>query len=412
MSVGRPDQERAVTASPARAPLLLLVAATSLGPLTINIFIPSMPGLARDFATDYATVQLTLTLYLIGIGVGQLLWGPVSDRHGRRPVMIAGLGVYTVGSALCLVAPSIELLVVGRVIQSVGGCAGLVTARTILRDVYERNRAASMLAYVTVGMVLAPMLAPTIGGYLEGWFGWRTAFAVLLVLGLALVGWSFARLVETHHARSTSLGLRSMLASCAVLIRHRAFCGYALQISMGFAIYMTFLAAAPYIMLEAYGYTPAAMGPWFILVGGCYALGNFAAGRLSQRKGVDRMIAVGLAIQVVGVAIGLALALGGVDHPLALFGPVGIMSIGQGLTIPNGTVGAVSIELTRAGAAAGLAGFLTMALGAPASYLGGTIADGGTLPVMIVILVATVLAIVSHVAGVVGARNEASRGAL
>jgi DHA1 family bicyclomycin/chloramphenicol resistance-like MFS transporter len=410
MSVGRPDLDHAVTAKPTRAPLVLLVAATSLGPLTINIFIPSMPGLARDFATDYATVQLTLTLYLIGIGVGQLLWGPVSDRHGRRPVMIAGLGVYTVGSALCLIAPSIELLVAGRVVQSVGGCAGLVMARTILRDVYERDRAASMLAYVTVGMVLAPMLAPTIGGYLDGWFGWRTAFMLLLGLGIALVGWCVALLPETHHARSTVLGLGSMLASFAVLIRRRAFCGYAFQISMGFAIYMTFLAAAPYIMLEGHGYTPEAMGPWFIVVGGCYACGNFAAGRLSQREGVDRMIAAGLAIQVVGVAVGLALALGGIDHPLALFGPIGIMSIGQGLTIPNGTVGAVGIEPARAGAAAGLAGFLTMALGAPASYLGGAIADGGTLPVMIVILGATALAIVSHVVGVVGARSQTSRG--
>jgi DHA1 family bicyclomycin/chloramphenicol resistance-like MFS transporter len=267
-----------------------------------------------------------------------------------------------------------------------------------------------MLAYVTVGMVLAPMLAPTIGGYLDGWFGWRTAFMLLLGLGIALVGWCVALLPETHHARSTVLGLGSMLASFAVLIRRRAFCGYAFQISMGFAIYMTFLAAAPYIMLEGHGYTPEAMGPWFIVVGGCYACGNFAAGRLSQREGVDRMIAAGLAIQVVGVAVGLALALGGIDHPLALFGPIGIMSIGQGLTIPNGTVGAVGIEPARAGAAAGLAGFLTMALGAPASYLGGAIADGGTLPVMIVILGATALAIVSHVVGVVGARSQTSRG--
>lgn len=396
---------RPLPSKPPRAPLALLIAATSLGPLTINIFIPSMPGLARDFATDYATVQLTLTLYLIGIGVGQLLWGPVSDRHGRRPVMIAGLGVYTAGSLLCLAAPSIELLVAGRVIQSVGGCAGLVMARTILRDVYERDRAASMLAYVTVGMVLAPMVAPTVGGYLDAWFGWRAAFAVLLTTGAVMVAWSALGLAETHHARSSELALASMIASFARLMRVRRFQGYAFQVSMGFAIYMAFLTAAPFIMLERYDYTPAAMGPWFILVGACYALGNFAAGRLSQRRGVDRMIAAGLAIQCIGVALGLGLALGGADHPHALFGPVGVMSIGQGLCIPNGTIGAVSTDPARAGAAAGLAGFLTMAVGAPASYLGGAIADGGTLPVMVAILGFTVLAIASHVVGVVMARR-------
>lgn len=388
--------------SPAPRPsLLLLIAATSLGPLTINIFIPSMPGLARDFATDYATVQLTLTLYLIGIGVGQLVWGPVSDRWGRRPVMILGLAVYTLGSALCLIAPSIESLVVGRVVQAVGGCAGLVMARTILRDVYERDRAASMLAYVTVGMVLAPMVAPTVGGYLDAWFGWRTAFAVLLGVGAATVAASVATLAETHHARTAFAGVGAMVLGFVALLRRRVFCGYAFQISMGFAVYMTFLAAAPYIMLETFGFTPEAMGPYFILVGGCYAFGNLLAGRLSQRAGIDRMIALGLAIQVVGVTGGIGLVLAGWHSPFALFAPVGVASIGQGLCIPNGTVGAVSIDPARAGAAAGLAGFLTMALGAPASYLGGVIAHGGTLPVLLAILGATVLAIASHVAGVV-----------
>jgi DHA1 family bicyclomycin/chloramphenicol resistance-like MFS transporter len=386
---------------PLRPPLLLLIAATSLGPLTINIFIPSMPGLARDFATDYATVQLTLTLYLIGIGAGQLVWGPMSDRFGRRPVMIAGLGVFTAGSLFCLLAPSIEALVAGRVVQAIGGCAGLVMARTILRDVYARERAASMLAYVTVGMVLAPMLAPTIGGYLDAWFGWRASFAVLLAVGLATVAATVVTLAETHHARSVFAGVGAMTLGFVALLRRRVFCGYAFQVAMGFAVYMTFLAAAPYLMLETFGYTPEAMGPYFIVVGGCYAFGNLVAGRISQRLGVDRMIGLGLTIQIVGMAGGIGLALAGWDGPFGLFAPVGVASIGQGFCIPNGTVGAVSVDPTRVGAAAGLAGFLTMALGAPASYLGGVIAPGGTLPVLLAILVLTVLAVASHVAGVV-----------
>ncbi|MEX2648031.1 MAG: multidrug effflux MFS transporter [Alphaproteobacteria bacterium] len=390
-----------MTAAPPRAPIVLLIAATSLGPLTINIFIPSMPGLARHFATDYATVQLTLTLYLIGIGAGQLVWGPVSDRWGRRPVMIVGLAVFTVGTLLCLAAGSIETLIGGRIVQAVGGCAGLVMARAILRDVYERGRAASMLAYVTMGMVLAPMIAPTVGGYLDAWFGWRAAFALLLAIGAILLAASVRSLAETHRARVRFAGLGAMLAGFAALLRRRVFCGFAFQISMGFCVYMTFLAAAPYIMLEGFGLTPEAMGPYFILVGGAYAFGNLVAGRISQRLGVERMISAGLVIQVVGVAAGLTLALAGWHDPLGLFAPVALSSIGQGFAIPNGTVGAVSVDPTRAGTAAGLAGFLTMAFGAPASYLGGALAPGGTLPVMIALAGATVLGIVFHVGGVI-----------
>jgi DHA1 family bicyclomycin/chloramphenicol resistance-like MFS transporter len=379
---------------------VLLVAATSLGPLTINIFIPSMPGLARDFATDYATVQLTLTLYLIGIGVGQLMWGPVSDRHGRRPVLIAGLTLYTLATLVCTLAPSIEVLIGGRIVQSIGGCAGIVMARAILRDVYDRARAASMLAYVTTGMVLAPMVAPTAGGYLDAWFGWRSSFALLLVVGAVLVAFTVTRLAETNVKRTVFTGVVSMLAAFVALLRQRTFCGYAFQVAMGFCVYMTFLTAAPYIMMELYGFTPETMGPHFILVGGAYALGNLIAGRMSQRVGVDRMIALGLAIQVVGVAVGLGLALAGLHHALVLFGPVAVMSVGQGFTIPNGTVGAVSVDPTRAGTAAGFAGFLTMALGAPASYLGGIVAHGGVAPVMVVILAAVAVGIACHVVGV------------
>ena len=176
-----------MTASGARPPLLILVLATAIGGISLNIFIPSMPGLARYFATDIATVQLTLTLYLAGIAAGQLVYGPLSDHYGRRPLMLAGLGLYAVSALVASLAQSIEVLILGRIAQALGGCAGIVITRAIIRDVYDRDRGASVLGYVTMAMTIAPAMAPVIGGYLDHWVGWRAGLWVLTAYGALLL---------------------------------------------------------------------------------------------------------------------------------------------------------------------------------------------------------------------------------
>ena len=158
---------------PDKPPLLILVLATAVGPMAINIFLPSMPRLEVDLSTSYAMVQLTLSLYLVGLAVAQLAYGPLSDRYGRRPLMITGVCIFLVGTVICIVAPSITILIIGRVLQAIGGCAGVVLGRAIVRDMYDRDKSASMLAYITMSMVVAPMLSPTIGGLIDEYYGWR-----------------------------------------------------------------------------------------------------------------------------------------------------------------------------------------------------------------------------------------------
>src|SRR5690606_20851902 len=166
-----------------RPSLAILIAVTALGPMALNIFIPAMPGMTAVFGVDYGTIQLTLTLYLVGLAVAQLFMGPLSDRFGRRPVLLGGIGLFLAGSLAAALAPSIEALIVARIVQAVGGCAGIVLGRAIVRDTHSREASASMIGYITMVMVVAPMLAPLIGGYLDSWFGWRATFITVLAVG-------------------------------------------------------------------------------------------------------------------------------------------------------------------------------------------------------------------------------------
>src|SRR5918995_517364 len=181
--------------------IALLIGVAAVSPLGINMYLPSMPGMARAFGVDYTTIQLTLSLYLAAMAVGQFIRGSLSQRFGRRPVLLIGLLVFVLGSFICLSAQNVGVLIVGRVVQAVGGCAGITLSRAIVRDLYGRNQVASMIAYVTMGMAVAPMIAPTIGGLLETFFGWRASFAFLVGFGGLALLFAYWRLRETNHSR-------------------------------------------------------------------------------------------------------------------------------------------------------------------------------------------------------------------
>lgn len=354
-----------------RPSVAILVAVSALGPLALNIFMPSMPGLARQFGVEYGTVQLTLTLYLIGLSVAQLAYGPLSDRYGRRPALLWGLSIYLIGSIVSAAAPSIELLVLGRLLQAIGGCAGLVLGRAIIRDIYDRDRSAAMIGYVTMAMAVAPMLSPAIGGYLDTLFGWRASFIFCSFAGVAVLVWVAAILPETLMQPGGGEGMTAMLRSYAGLIRSPAFCGYALQTAFTSGVFFAFIAGAPFVVVTLLGLPPSSYGLWFIVVSAGYLAGNFLTGRFAVRFGVDRMIAAGAAVGLLGtVALALTGWLGLLSLP-AIFLPMAVVALANGLTLPNGTAGAVSVNPRAAGAAAGLSGALQMLTGAGAALLVG-----------------------------------------
>lgn len=379
-----------MTPSGRRPPILLLVLATAIGGLSMNIFIPSMPGLVRYFDTDIATVQLTLTLYLAGIAVGQLLYGPLSDHYGRRPLMLAGVGLYAASAIAASLAQSIELLILARIAQAFGGCAGMVITRAIIRDVFDRDRAASVLGYVTMAMTIAPAMAPVLGGYLDLWFGWRAGLWVLAGYGAVLFAGCYFFQTETLKEPQPTIGVMPILRSYQVLLRRPAFLGFAFGTGFSTACFFSFLAGAPYLMIEVLQRPPSDYGIWFVIVSFGYFIGNFLTGRLSARLGVDRMVMLGAGLVLAGGGSMLVHALTLPLAPAGIFVPAMMIAMGNGVGQPNGIAGAISVDPTRAGAASGIVGFMQMSFGAV-----GTVVIGHTLgsTLMPVALTITALAI-------------------
>lgn len=379
-----------MTPSGRRPPILLLVLATAIGGLSMNIFIPSMPGLVRYFDTDIATVQLTLTLYLAGIAVGQLLYGPLSDHYGRRPLMLAGVGLYAASAIAASLAQSIDLLILARIAQAFGGCAGMVITRAIIRDVFDRDRAASVLGYVTMAMTIAPAMAPVLGGYLDLWFGWRAGLWVLAGYGAVLFAGCYFFQTETLKEPQPTIGVMPILRSYQVLLRRPAFLGFAFGTGFSTACFFSFLAGAPYLMIEVLQRPPSDYGIWFVIVSFGYFIGNFLTGRLSARLGVDRMVMLGAGLVLAGGGSMLVHALTLPLAPAGIFVPAMMIAMGNGVGQPNGIAGAISVDPTRAGAASGIVGFMQMSFGAV-----GTVVIGHTLgsTLMPVALTITALAI-------------------
>jgi MFS transporter, DHA1 family, multidrug resistance protein len=375
--------------------IALLVAVSAVSPLGINMYLPSMPGMARAFSVDFTTIQLTLSLYLAAMALGQLIIGPLSDRFGRRPVLLIGLTAFVAGSLICFLAQNVSLLIFGRVVQAMGGSAGITLSRAIVRDLFGRNQVASMIGYVTMGMAVAPMIAPTIGGVLDTYFGWRASFAFLIVFGGSALLFAVWQLYETNHNRGSADSARELLRRYGSLFRSRLFWGYTLATSLVSAVFFAFLAGAPYVTIELMGRSPAEYGFYFAIVPSGYILGNFITGRFAVRVGSNRMILAGTIVVMASVAAMAAVFATGTMHPSALFGPMFFIGAGNGLVLPSGIAGAVSVKPDLAGAAAGLAGSLQIGFGALVAPFVGATLDTTVWPLITIMTVCSLFAAAS-----------------
>lgn len=388
-----------------RPSLAVLIAISCVGPMALNVYVPSMPQIQADFGTDDATIQLTLSLYLVAVAVSQLIYGPLSDRHGRRPIVLLGLGLFVLGSALAAVSPNIETLIAARILQACGGSAGLVLARAVVRDLFDRTRAASMLGYMTMTMVLVPMVSPMIGGWLDMLFSWRASFTFAALVGIAVMALAWARLYESNHNRTGDRGLSTFVAGYPELLKSPAFLGYASASALTISIYMAFLGVAPFLMVGVLGQTPAQYGLYFILPAFCYAAGNFMAGRFSEKFGIDRMIRWGNLIVLAScVMMAIWIPFFGLS-PLALFVPMATISIGQGMALPNCMAGGVSVNPARAGAASGLMGASQLGYSAIVTTVLGGLGTSAATPYVIYALAAAALAPLCHQAAMVFAKK-------
>lgn len=343
----------------------VLALLTAVGPLAIDMYLPSLPHLTAALGASPPEGQLTLSAFLVGFAGGQVIYGPLSDAKGRKPVLIGSLALFTFGSALCAAAPTIETLIVARFVQALGGAGPVVLARSIVRDLYSGGRAARELARMATILGLIPAVAPLIGGVLENAFSWRATFVVLtLVLGLEMLVVAIF-LPETIRAKATgAISPRTVLASFGVLLRHRGFLAYLGLTAIAFAGLFAYISTSSFILQSIYGLSAVAYGAAFAIGVIGFIGGTLAAGPLVKRGGLDGAIGTGTAALALGGLLMLALVTLGPKTPFAVMIPMMVYMFGVGLVMPQAMAAALQPFPERAGAASSLVGFAQMATGA------------------------------------------------
>jgi MFS transporter, DHA1 family, multidrug resistance protein len=377
---------------------VLLTALVAIGSFSVSIYTPSMPALVEDFHTRPAMVKLTLSLFLVGFAAAQLVYGPLSDRLGRRPVLVAGLAIYVIGSIACVAAPSIEAMIAARFLQAVGACAGPVLGRAVVRDVHGREGTARVLAWIGAATTLSPAIGPTLGGSMHVWFGWRANFVLLAVFGAVLLGTAWRLLGETNRQLDpVAIHVVAMADNYRRLLTDRRYLGYMLSGSCIYAGLYSWIAAAPFLFVERLGFSPDRYGALTIVTTGSYIGGSVVAARLTQRAGLDRMILIGCALAAIGAGSMVLLALAVALSAATLIGPMMLFSFGMGLVLANAMAGGLLPFPRMAGIASALLGFAQMALAALATMLVAALPPVSAVSMSGVILLLATAGFASHV---------------
>ncbi len=376
-----------------------LTALVAYGPISTDLYLPSLPAMQQAFGTDIAAVQLTLTAFVWGFAVAQLAYGPLSDRFGRRPVLLGGLVIYLVASLGCLAATTIEGLIAGRFLQALGACAGPVLGRAVVRDLYGPVDSGRMLAYMGTAMALIPAAAPSLGGVLEVAFGWRANFVALAVFGALVLGLTWFALPESHFERDAEATRpRRVLSNFATLLRHRAYLACTLAVSAAFAGLFAFISGSPFVLIEVLGLPPERFGLGFLAAVVGFMGGSFLSGRLLPRFGSARLVTAGCALCLAGGLGMLVPALLGIATLASVLVPCWLYFSGAGLAIPVGFAAALAPFPRMAGAASSLLGFLQMGLGGVAGMLVGHFHDGSPRPMALVMALGGAVALMACLA--------------
>jgi MFS transporter, DHA1 family, multidrug resistance protein len=371
---------------------MLIVALTASGTMAMHILVPSLPAMATDLRISAGQAQLTITIYLIGLAIGQLIHGPLSDRFGRRPVLLAALTVYTLAGIAALLAQGAATLILARVFQSLGGCAGLVLGRAIIRDTMPPREAASRLGLVNLVMSLSPAAAPLIGGMVTVAFGWRAIFALLAFLGTATLLAAWLYLPETAAPGSATGGFTAMLRSYPRLLRSARFRGYAVAGAASTTAFYAFMAASPFIFVDVLHQPTERVGMYYLALMLGLSLGSILASRLVLHVNADRLLRGAISVAGIG-ALGLFMVtvtgyLGVGTVLVCMF----VFMLGAGTASPLALTAAISTQPGIVGAASGLYGFNQMAYGAICTLIVSIWHESAAFPAAAVLLASAVLA--------------------
>lgn len=351
-----------------------LIAVAGVSALAMNIFLPSMPEMARHFGTTAGVMNLSIAGYLGVNALLQLAIGPVADRIGRRPVILAGLVLFILASLGCMFAPTVEVFLFCRMVQAIVAVCFAVS-RAMIRDMVPPEEAASMIGYVTMGMAVVPTIGPAIGGELDRAFGWQASFAALALAGIAVLAMCFADLGETQMRGPKAPATRG---GTVELLRSPRFWGYCMATALCSGAFFAYLGGAPFVGSTVFGLTPGQLGYFIGLPALGYALGNFLSGRFSRRTGIDRMVLWGAMITAGSTALSLALTYIDLTNAWTFFGLMTFVGVGNGMVIPNATSGMLSVRPHLAATASGLGGAMMLGGGAALSALAGALVNAGS----------------------------------
>lgn len=358
-----------------RGLIILLTALVAMGPMSVTLYLPSMPALGIEFQADAGLVQRSFTIFLAGFAAAQLVYGPLADRFGRRPVLVGGLLVYIAGSLACALSGSIGVFLLSRLLQGLGACVGPVVARAVVRDRFERSDAVRAFAFIGTALAIAPAVGPLIGGFLEVWLGWRSAFVFLVGYGALMAVLVLTRLEETIPVRdSNATNPARLVRNYGSLIINARYLGWLAPIIFGLGGLFAYNAAAPFLFIEGLGLSPDEFGMLAVFTVSAYATGSWLAGRMEGRLTARAAAVAGLGVAALGGA--LMLALSSELSVTRLIAPMMLFVFGFGLLIPACTAAALQPFPHIAGSASALMGFLQMGMGAAGSLIVSKIFDG------------------------------------
>jgi MFS transporter, DHA1 family, multidrug resistance protein len=390
---------------------VLLTLLVAMGPVSTDLYLPSLPGIAADLGASEAAVQLTIGLFVAGFAATQLVYGPLSDRFGRRPVLLGGIALYTVATVACALAPTIGLLLAARFVQAVGACAGPVIGRAIVRDLYEPREAGRMFGYMASAMALGPLLGPFAGGYLELWFGWRACFVALVLYGGLLLLALALRLEESLPERvPDALRPLALARNAAGLLRDRTFLGYALCVAFAYGALFTWISNASFVVIDLFGVTPERFGWAFAVTALGFIAGAYTGGRTGGRLGPTRTVTVGLAICVTGGTVMAAAGWLGFAGLGVVLAGMTLTFAGCGFVLPQGTAAALAPFAYLAGTASAVVGFIQMTTGVAVNGLSGLFYDGTALPMVTLNAACALAAVLAFVLLVVRRRGGGDGG--
>jgi DHA1 family bicyclomycin/chloramphenicol resistance-like MFS transporter len=363
----------------------LLIAVTMTGTIAMHIFVPAMPAAAADLGVSPSLIQSTVTLYILGLAAGQLIYGPLSDRFGRRPVLLLSLAVYVLGLVLAIPVASVGALIGARILQSVGACGALVLGRAMVRDGSTADEAVRRLAALMIAMTMTPAIAPAVGGLISGWLGWRAIFALLAMLVAVLLAAVAVTLPETARTRLALPGLRSMIVNYGRLIAIPSFRYYLLAGTFCTTSIYAFLSASPFIFVDVLHRSIGEVGLYCMVVIGGITVGAALARVLAGRMSLKQAAITGSRCCLLGASALLVFELMHLLTVFTLLAPMVLYAIGMGLMSPNAVTGLMNAAPQAIGSASSLYGFAQMSFGALVTLIVAVWHDGSALPVAIIL---------------------------